>query len=100
MAESEYVVERKMDPGGSPIPRYLVGVTDLETWWNGLRDATRQRLLEDPRGALPADLWAEITRYGRVSLVGVYSASMAGGVDGYRLSSTVAAFAEERAGDG
>lgn len=80
------------------LPATLLCVSGLATWWETLLPATRQRLVEDPRGPLPADLWAEITSHGTVSLVRVYSSSMASGADGYRLPSAVAAFVEERAG--
>ena len=67
--------------------------TTAAQWWEALTPATRKRLHADPHGAVPGDVWGEITRNGG-SVLGTYWTSVQSAADGYHLPHALAVFAE------
>jgi|tagenome__1003787_1003787.scaffolds.fasta_scaffold20464408_1 hypothetical protein len=70
-------------------------MSQLEDWWAKLRPETRRRLSEDPWGAVPADLWSDVTQEG-VGVAGAHWPESQPGPDGYHFRSEVSEFIEEQ----
>ena len=76
----------------------VVTSLDFWQWWHALSPETQRRLSGDPLGAVPPELWREVTHSG-VAVLGTFWPSVSEGPDGFRLPHEVAEFVEERAGD-
>ncbi|HEY8718100.1 hypothetical protein [Pengzhenrongella sp.] len=58
--------------------------TKAQQWWESLTPATRAKLHADPRGPVPGEVWAEISRNGGSDL-GTYWTSIQAAPDGFYL---------------